>query len=377
QTPGLQPTAEMHEGRQNPCNIISINPISNSVEQNRIKSLTRGSNMAAPSLVLPSFGQQPIEGTIIMLSNNTTKVCIITSDGRLYSIREELLNERKSEDIRLQPKNQHEQQVPAFGFLSVESFIPETTQHNNISNCNLQCLSPSSSEDLDQSLFSPPPPQYRNYAYSLSTGTPSPMSTSTDTSSICWSPPRLSLDSTEENCDAILNELCSSRLPTTFTNATYDCSISYPVDSSRITYNINNDVQNYTSYIPSNHVKIIQGPEIPNIEQRTALERMNLTLDERNNAMRDLARYSDERLSKPDKDGDTKILIMIARRSPISYKDLYGLVTRLSKIPGALAAKNLQKQSALLLACLFRHENPLVARFIAEELQNLNHDLNE
>ncbi|KAJ9579651.1 hypothetical protein L9F63_004730, partial [Diploptera punctata] len=33
------------------------------------KSLTRGYKMAAPSLVLPSFGQQPIEGTIIMLSS--------------------------------------------------------------------------------------------------------------------------------------------------------------------------------------------------------------------------------------------------------------------------------------------------------------------
>ena len=68
---------------------------------------------------------------------------------------------------------------------------------------------------------------------------------------------------------------------------------------------------------------------------------------------------------------------MIAQKLPKGVEYLYALVKRLTKIPSALAARNFQGQSALLLACMYMYDRPLIARFIAESLLSVNYDLNE
>ncbi|PSN46533.1 hypothetical protein C0J52_14843 [Blattella germanica] len=118
-------------------------------------------------------------------------------------------------------------------------------------------------------------------------------------------------------------------------------------------------------------------PVGPGLEPRTAKERMNLDPNKKLLALRALAMLPTEQLSSGDEDLDTKLMIMIAKKLPNGYEYLYALVHRLEKIPAALAARNKQNQSALLLACLYMPDQPLVARFIADALQNVNYDFDE
>lgn len=299
-----------------------------------------------------------------------------------------------------------EQQVPYANHINTEI----TVGLNNVfpSSENQLCPSPSLSEDL--SMFSPPPCQYRQYSIPLSTGTPSPMSLSTDSSSVCYSPPSsISPDSLVEDTSEKVFSLNVSSLPSTSTDIQYNFTCppannltenivwqnkpmtlicqatnvqpqTVTMENKRITNNINDVVirpQHNTSCTSLNLPTIRQEPEVPSTESQNSVDRMRLSQEKNRKAFHDLALISDADLSASDKDGDTKLLIMIAHKLPKGLEYLYALVRRLMKIPGALAARNSQNHSALLLACMYMPNQPLVARFIAESLQNINHDLNE
>jgi hypothetical protein len=70
-------------------------------------------------------------------------------------------------------------------------------------------------------------------------------------------------------------------------------------------------------------------------------------------------------------------MILIANKHSHKLEKIYGMVSRLKNIPGALVARNAQNQSALSLACLFLHHMPLVTRFIAEVMMEKGLPVNE
>jgi hypothetical protein len=70
-------------------------------------------------------------------------------------------------------------------------------------------------------------------------------------------------------------------------------------------------------------------------------------------------------------------MILIANEHEHKLEQIYVMVSRLKNIPGALIARNAQNQSALSLACLFLHDMPRVARFIAEVMLEKGLPVNE
>ena len=71
------------------------------------------------------------------------------------------------------------------------------------------------------------------------------------------------------------------------------------------------------------------------------------------------------------------LMICIASKHPHKLEKIYVMVSRLKNISGALAARNAQNLSALNLACLFLHDMPLAARFIAEVMLEKGLPVNE
>jgi hypothetical protein len=59
-------------------------------------------------------------------------------------------------------------------------------------------------------------------------------------------------------------------------------------------------------------------------------------------------------------------LMILIINHPEKLEYIFAMVNRLKNIPGALEARNLQNESALLLACFYLPHVPFVARFIAE-----------
>ena len=70
-------------------------------------------------------------------------------------------------------------------------------------------------------------------------------------------------------------------------------------------------------------------------------------------------------------------MILIVNKCPHKLEQIYCMVSRLKNVPGALVARNAQNQSALNLACVFLHQMPFVARFIAEVMLEKGLPVNE
>jgi hypothetical protein len=70
-------------------------------------------------------------------------------------------------------------------------------------------------------------------------------------------------------------------------------------------------------------------------------------------------------------------MILIVNNHPQKLECIFALVNTLKHISGALEARNVQNQSALLLACLFLPHMPFVARFIAEVMGEKDIPVNE
>jgi len=153
---------------------------------------------------------------------------------------------------------------------------------------------------------------------------------------------------------------CSQPIPTAI-KVQPSCPLASPTNTPTLI--IPNNVH------PPLYMPIIQqGPVIPETVPVSARERIAAKVDK---AMKDrvvmtLAKLPDDQLSRGDKHGDTQLMILIVNDHPHKLEQIYVMVSRLKNIPGALVARNAQNQSALSLACLFLHNVPLVARFIAE-----------
>jgi hypothetical protein len=70
-------------------------------------------------------------------------------------------------------------------------------------------------------------------------------------------------------------------------------------------------------------------------------------------------------------------MILIVNEHEHKLEQIYVMVSMLKNIPGGLAVRNAQNQSALSLACVFLHHMPFVARFIAEVMLETGLPVNE
>jgi len=155
-------------------------------------------------------------------------------------------------------------------------------------------------------------------------------------------------------------------------------SIQLASSTNTQTLIIQSNVQPFP-HVPPHRPNIQQGPVIPETVAVSARERIAAKVDK---AMKDrvvmtLAKLPDDQLSRGDKHGDTQLMILVCNEHLHKLEQIYVMVSRLKNIPGALIARNAQNQSALSLACLFLHDMPLVARFIAEVMLEKGLPVNE